>query len=87
MSKIDVLIAIPALPVVPVLATWWLPWENWIPRWKLPKLLVGSYVLYLSFAAWHFRLPWWIVMLLVGGGLVLVLMGLEERYGRDRADN
>ncbi len=82
MTTLDIIIAIAALPVLPIVVTPWLPWERWIPAAKPPKILLGPYVLYLSFAAWHFELAWWIVLLLFGGGGTLLLMGLEEKYRR-----
>jgi Protein of unknown function (DUF3592) len=58
MSAVDVLIFIPLIPAIPVLATWLLPWEDWIPR-KIPKKILGPYLLYCTFAVWHFGGPWW----------------------------
>lgn len=60
---VDVLIFIPVIPAIPVIATWPLPWERWIPK-RVPKSILGPYLLYLSFAAWHFHWPSW--MILVG---------------------
>jgi len=61
MSTVDVLIAVPLIPLFPVLATWWLPWERWL--WsKVPKWILGPCLLYASFAAWHFDMPWWVCL-------------------------
>lgn len=59
-KTVDVLIFIPLIPGIPVIALWFLPWENWIPK-IIPKTIIGPYVLYCAFAFWHFKQPWWIV--------------------------
>jgi hypothetical protein len=59
-QPIDALIVAPVLPLVPILATWWLPWENWIPWGKLPKAILGPYLLYASFVSWHFKFAWFV---------------------------
>ena len=70
-SDIDLLIAIPLIPAAPVVITWRLPWEQWLPN-KLPKLFLGRYLLYAAFAAWHFKLDWWAVVLIALLGVVVV---------------
>src|ERR1700746_1697771 len=63
MSNIDWLILAPAIPAIPVFATWYLPWERWIPWGKLPKAIAGPYALYLFFVAFHFddnHRYWWL---------------------------
>jgi hypothetical protein len=79
MSTLDVLILIPLIPVAPIVITWWLPWERWIPWGELPKSLLGPYVLYAAFAAWHFKWPWWSVGILVLAGTVLSVIAVIER--------
>jgi hypothetical protein len=79
MTTLDVLIAVPAIPLVPVFITWWLPWERWIPWGKLPKLVLGPYVLYAGFAAWHFHFPDWFVLVVIVVGVILVIMGAIEK--------
>jgi hypothetical protein len=37
---VDVLIVIPLIPRAPVVITWWLPWESWIPK-KIPQYVLG----------------------------------------------
>jgi hypothetical protein len=85
MSTLDVLIVAPGIPLAPVVLTWWLPWERWIPWGKLPKGVLGPYALYVSFAAWHFRFYWWFVLatFLVGASLsiVAILEQIMERIG------
>lgn len=78
MTTLDVLIAIPVIPLVPLFITWWLPWERWIPWGKLPKLVLGPYVLYAGFAAWHFHFDNWYVLLVVVAGAVLTVIGAVE---------
>lgn len=78
MTPLDILIAAPAIPVVPVAISWWLPWDRWIPWGKLPKIILGPYALYLAFAAWHFHFAAWSVLLIVIAGVVLTVMGAVE---------
>ena len=78
MTTVDVLIAIPVIPLVPIFITWWLPWERWIPWGKLPKLVLGPYVLYAGFAAWHFHTSDWFVLIVVVVGLILTVAGAVE---------
>ena len=33
-------IVIPLIPRAPVVITWWLPWESWIPK-KIPQYVLG----------------------------------------------
>ena len=78
MTTLDVLIAIPVIPLVPVFMTWWLPRERWIPWAKLPKLVLGPYVLYAGFAAWHFKFSDWFVLLVIIAGAILTIIGTFE---------
>jgi len=78
MTTVDVLIAIPVIPLVPMFITWWLPWERWIPWGKLPKLVLGPYVLYAAFAAWHFHASAWFVLIVIVAGVVLTITGAVE---------
>ena len=79
MTTLDVLIAIPVIPLAPIFITWWLPWERWIPWAKLPKLVLGPYVLYAAFAAWHFHASDWFVLIVIVVGLTLTIMGAVEK--------
>lgn len=84
-SVTDVLIAIPVLPLLPVLATWFLPWEDWLPK-KIPKTVLGPYFLYAAFAAWHFKFGFWPVLVAVLLGLVVSFMAIVEKCsGRQKA--
>ena len=65
---VDVLILIPLMPAIPVIALWPLSWERWIPK-IVPEKIVGPYLLYCAFAIWHFKQPWWVV-------LIVGLMGI-----------
>ena len=79
MTTVDVLIAIPIIPLVPMFVTWWLPWEQWIPWGKVPKLVLGPYILYAGFAAWHFHFSGWFVLIVIVAGSILTIIGaLEE---------
>lgn len=74
-KMVDVLIFIPLIPAFLVLAAWPLPWERWIPR-RVPKSILGPYLLYCSFAAWHFRGPSWMILLAAASGVVASAMGV-----------
>jgi hypothetical protein len=78
MTTTDVLIAFPVIPLIPLFITWWLPWERWIPWGKLPKIVLGPYVLYVALAAWHFRVGGWYVLIVTIAGLILTIMGAVE---------
>jgi hypothetical protein len=65
---IDVLIFAPLIPAVPVIAFWFLPWERWIPK-MIPNKVMGPYLLYCAFAAWHFKEPWWAVLMVGLAGI------------------
>src|SRR5579863_6730046 len=58
-STLDVLILVPVIPLVFILVTCWLPWERWLSWDELPNRILGPYLLYAAFAAWHVKLPWW----------------------------
>jgi len=74
---VDVLIFIPLIPAIPVIATWFLPWERWIPK-KIPKKIIGPYLFYCAFAIWHFKQPWWIVSMAGLGGIAVSAMAIFE---------
>lgn len=77
-SELDVLIALPLLPLAPIVATWWLPWERWIPWGRVPKALAGPYLLYVSFALQHFRLGSFLVTTSLLAGAVLSVWGAVD---------
>ena len=76
-SVIDVLIFAPLILLIPIVATWWLPWERWLPA-KVPKALLGPYLLYVAFAIWHFKLAWWAVLSVALMGTVFSILALIE---------
>jgi hypothetical protein len=80
---VDVLIFIPLIPAFLVIATWFLPWEQWIPR-RVPKSILGPYLLYCSFAAWHFREPGWMILLAAAGGIIASSMGVFGVWKAER---
>jgi hypothetical protein len=82
LSTIDMLILIPLLPLILILAAWWLPWGKWMPLDELPKGFTGLYLVYGAFAAWHFKFTWWVVLLLVLGGT-----GFLAAYVREKLKN
>lgn len=69
-KTVDVLIFVPLIPAIPVIAFWVLPWERWIPK-IISNKVIGPYLLYCTFAIWHFNQPRWIVSMvgLVGIGV------------------
>jgi hypothetical protein len=85
-SAVDVLVAIPVIPLIPVLATWYLPWEDWIPRAKFPKAFLGSYLLYAAFAASYFKFHWLVVATAAGWGAVVFIQAVLDR-DKKKADS
>jgi hypothetical protein len=87
MSTLDWLIAVPAIPVAPMVITWWLPWERWIPWGKLPKAFLGPYALYLFFVVYHFDddFPrnWWKYIWVAITGLILSIYSVFEKFKND----
>ena len=77
MTTMDVVVFVPLVPAMPVLATWWLPWETWLPKY-VPKKILGPYLLYASFAAWHFDMSWWVALLALGFGAVLSVIAVVD---------
>lgn len=84
MSAVDIAILLPVLPILPVAITWWLPWERWKFWRKVPNAVAGSYLLYCSFAAWHFRSSWWAVLIIAAWGAVSCALALADVYKRRR---
>ena len=78
MSWLDWILLVPALPF---LATWWLPWEQWVESGRIRPWFAGPYLLYLAFLCLHFDRAWWA---LVGYGVAgLAVIGRElERKNR-----
>jgi hypothetical protein len=70
MTTVDYLVLAPIVPALPVIATWWLPWERWIPWVKFAHLL-GPYLLYGAFAAWYFGMVWWGILIFAIAGATL----------------
>ena len=79
MSVVDVLILIPLIPLIPVVITWWLPWENWLPK-KVPKYVLGPYLLYAAFGAWHFKFGRFVVIVLVLFGIAVSVNAAIEKW-------
>jgi hypothetical protein len=74
---LDVLIFIPLIPALPVIATWFLPWERWIPK-KIPNAFIGPYLIYCSFAIWHFKQQWWLIMFIASWGIVVCVLAVFD---------
>ena len=77
MKTLDVLVFIPLIPALPVIVTWYLPWETWIPK-KLPKIVIGPYLLYCAFGAWYFKMPLWFVAVVLLYGTVVCVLAIFE---------
>jgi hypothetical protein len=82
MSTLDWLIAAPCIPLAPFVITWWLPWERWVPWGKLPKAVLGPYLLYVSFAAWHFAVGAFFTGVVLLAGLFVSLAAVVEIVDR-----
>lgn len=85
MSTVDTLVAIPLIPLFPVLVTWWLPWERWLWN-KVPKWILGPYLLYASFAGWHFGMPWWVCLIAGSLGFILIIAWAWEDQNDTKHD-
>jgi hypothetical protein len=70
-SALDVLIWISLAPLLPIVVTWWLPWEKWLPE-RIPKYILGPYLIYAAFMAWHFKCDWFVVVVVAALGLLCV---------------
>ena len=83
MSKdtVNVLVFIPLIPALPVLVTWYLPWERWLPE-KVPMRFLGPYLLYCGFAAWYFEMPWWAVSLAAIFGVIASAAAVREALSK-----
>jgi len=62
MSVLDWLIVAPLIPLAPVLVTWWLPLERWIPWSKLPQFPLGLYFLYATYVCFHIYGCSWVLL-------------------------
>lgn len=76
MSTTDLLIALPLVPLAPILITWYLPWEQWINWGRVPKYLLGPYLLYAAFAAWHFKFGWFVTSVAAIFGIGVSVAGI-----------
>ena len=77
MTVVDWLILVPVIPAIPIIITWWLPWEGWLWK-KVPKKILAIYLCYMTFVAWHFELQWWAVLGLGIWALIVVLETFKE---------
>lgn len=81
MKPLDVVVFISLIPALPVLVTWYLPWERWIPK-RIPKSIIGPYLLYCSFGAWYFHISWWFVLLVAILGVGVSFAAIYEHTQR-----
>jgi hypothetical protein len=80
-SKDKLLVLAPLIPLTPVVITWWLPWEDWIPK-KVPKYVVGPYLFYVGFAFWYFKFDWFFVLCAGCLGMMASVAAAMERINR-----
>jgi hypothetical protein len=82
LSTLDVLILIPLIPLGLVAFTWgWIPWDKVfdLASDQPPKWFLGLYLLYASFAAFHFKQKRWTVSLIASIGIVFVFVAVHDR--------
>ena len=88
-NTVDILIFIPLIPAIPVIATWFLPWERWIPR-KIPNRIIGPYLLYCAFAVWYFKQSQWLIVGIALWGIVVCVIAFfdvrKSRQSREARD-
>jgi len=85
-STVDVLIVIPLIPLAAfILITWRFPLA-WLPLDKIPKGYLAAYVLYVSFAAWHFDFPRWFVLPILLVGAALATAAIYERFKKRKRE-
>ncbi|HEX8815154.1 MAG TPA: DUF3592 domain-containing protein [Terriglobales bacterium] len=77
MNAIDVLVFLPLIPAIPVIATWFLPWETWIPR-RVPKSIIGPYLIYCSFGIWYFKRDRWFTLGVAAFGVVVSVLAVFD---------
>src|SRR6266542_6094567 len=69
-KMIDVLIYITLIPAVVFGILSWCGREEWVLR-RLPKSVIGAYLLYLSLVVWHFHGMSWVVVALAAAGIIV----------------
>ena len=81
----DWIVLAPVIPLLPVIVTWWLPWEDWLPWGKIPKTISGPFLFYAAFVTYYFKAPAWVVGITIAWGLFECAVGIKERiHRRDR---
>jgi len=75
MTVVDYLVLAPLIPFLPIIATWWLPWEQWFPMAKYSHIF-GPAMLYGAFVAWYFEAEWWAVLVFVFFGLAVLAVAV-----------
>ncbi len=85
LTKTDIAVLIPLIPLFPFIVTWWLPWEKWVSWGKIPKWLMAPYLFYFAFAAWYLHMDWWFIVLMLvcsGVAFVVAIVEYKKRYRR-----
>jgi len=79
MTTLDVLIAVSLIPLVLLVIALWFDPVSRFPWHKIPELVLGPYVLYAAFAAWHFHASHSFVLVVTIVGVGLTIMGVVEK--------
>jgi len=82
LTATDALVLVPLLPLAPLVLTWWLPWDRWIKFEDVPTRITGPYLLYCAFAAWYFRLPFWVIAVLLVSGIAFSVVAVHSALTR-----
>lgn len=75
MSALDLIILVPILPLFPM-ALFLTPYTKLAHR--IPKIILGPYLLYVSFALWHFYREWSVTLLVAAIGVLLIILATAQ---------
>lgn len=75
MSTLDLIILVPILPLFPM-ALFLTPYTK--IAYRIPKIILGPYLLYLSFVLWHFYREWSVTILVAAIGVLLIILANNE---------
>jgi len=77
----DMAVAIPLMPLLFMVMFDFLP-AQWVPWRRVPKLLLGPYLLYAAFALWYLKEPLWAAALLLIMGFAISTWGIVQLRNR-----
>ncbi|HET9742053.1 MAG TPA: hypothetical protein VFQ00_04825 [Terriglobales bacterium] len=75
-SGVDIIVGFTLMPLLLVV---WLP-SRWVPWGKIPKTVLGPYVVYAAAALWYFKLDAWLVAVVLVVGTVLCILAIKEKF-------